>query len=128
MLRLMTVMRIWLLPWLVLLAVCGCSNGTAASARQTGTIDGDFLRVGGPAPGAPVPLAGRVSLTAVGRDAVTVMVGANGKFSVTLPIGNYKLLGTSPAIGGGNGPCSRTVSVTVRPHERVHVQAICDVK
>jgi hypothetical protein len=128
MLRLMTVTRTWLLPWLVLLAVCGCSHETVASARQTGTIDGELLRVGGPAPGAPLPLSGRILLTAADRDAVTVVVGANGKFSVTLPIGHYQVQGTSPAIGGGNGPCSRTVSVTVRTHERVHVQAICDVK
>lgn len=128
MLRLMTVTRTWLLPLLVLLSVCGCSQGDSAPARQTGTIDGDFLRVGGPAPGAPVPLPGRVSLTSADRAPVIVTVGATGKFSATVPVDTYKVQGTSPAIGGGSGPCSRTVSATVRLHQRVQVQAICHVR
>ena len=73
---------------------------------------------GGEQPGER-PMSGTVTFTAAGHQAVTVIVGSSGEFSVPLPPGRYHVSGRSPDImevDGGHSrelPCSQPTSVVV---------------
>jgi hypothetical protein len=71
---------------LVALVLAGCGGG---SATHVHTTRGKLVQVGGPAPGAPVPLAG-VRIEFQGNGAVAdVRTDGHGRFTVDLAAGTY---------------------------------------
>ncbi len=98
------------LPLAALLVLAGCSGSVA-----TGTIAGTLERVGGPAPGRPVPLAGRVVAVASTGARFTGTVGKNGRFKLPVPPGSYHLTGYSPRVrsSGAEMRCSAQNAVSV---------------
>lgn len=93
--------------------IAGCGGG-AASRRAPGTVSGQFIRVGGPAPGSAVPLPGHVVAVDPAGTRLTVTVGKNGRFRLSLPAGTYRLAGYSPLIGSGQAECTAAHAVRVR--------------
>lgn len=100
---------------LVLLAIAvgvGVVAGTNGGlSLGTGVITGILASVGGPEPRPPSPVPGSVVITNVSTGAVsTTPAGRDGRFSVEVPVGTYRLTATSPMMGGGrmhgitNGP------------------------
>jgi hypothetical protein len=71
--------------------LAGCGPPPAA----TGTVTGVLVRVGGPAPGAPVPLPGKVVAVSSDGARYTATTGRNGRYSLSLPPGSYQLTGHS---------------------------------
>ena len=132
---------------LVLLAAVGCQGsspeatvpttpaGSSAGLTSTpteqalsqGTVMGDFVRVGGPAPGTAVPLTGTISFVQ-GSHSLTFPVGRDGRFTVLLPAGRYDVKGTSPQIQDGASTCSRTVHLTVIARRTITQRLVCDIK
>jgi hypothetical protein len=105
--------------------------GCAAVATPTtvpGAVVGQFIRVGGPAPGAAVPLPGHVVAIDSTGARLTVGVGNNGRFRLSLPAGTYRLIGYSPLTQSGKARCSaaRTVRVITGRATR-HVSVVCSI-
>ena len=70
-------------------------------------------RVGGPAPGAPVPLAGSVIATSNNSARCSVQVGSDGAARVALRRGVYRVTGRSPQYGDGKYVCTSPQLLTV---------------
>jgi hypothetical protein len=94
---------------------------------QAGTLTGHLYGVGGPAPGAPRPWPGTVTLTGSGvhRD---IQVGADGHFSVPVPAGTYTVAGRSPRYGSGEGVCRAAGPATVTAGHRTRADILCQLK
>lgn len=92
-----------------------------ASTRLTGPACQRFAypvvvrlnRVGGDAPGAPVPLAGTVIATSTNSARCSVQVGADGAARVALRPGVYRVTGRSPQYGDGKYVCTSPQPLTV---------------
>ncbi len=69
----------------------GCSSSTPAN----GTIAGHLMGTGGRPPGTQTPFPGTIHVTGPGVD-TQVSVGADGKYSLTVPAGVYTVVGHSP--------------------------------
>ena len=121
----------------------GCASAGGASAGgtvhpATGHLTGKLVMEGGPMmPGGEQPgerpMSGTVTFTAAGHQAVTVIVGSSGEFSVPLPPGRYHVSGRSPDImevDGGHSrelPCSQPTSVVVTAGSSSTVTLACIV-
>lgn len=92
----------------------GCSD--QPGPRQT--VTGLLVRVGGPAPGSPVPLPGTVVARSPAAAQFTTTTGKNGRFQLSLPPGTYRLTGHSPQVMGDGQQelcfAVRTIHVTRR--------------
>jgi len=92
----------------------GC--GAGPGPRQT--VTGLLVRVGGPAPGSPVPLPGTVVAKNAAGGQFTTTTGNNGRFQLSLPPGTYRLTGHTPEVmgDGQQGLCfdPQTIHVTMR--------------
>ena len=77
------------------LAGCGGNPGY----RQT--VQGTFVRVGGPAPGSPFPLPGTITARAVTGETFTATAGRDGRFKLSLPRGTSRVTGRSPLMQSG---------------------------
>jgi len=108
------------------LTSCGNDQGPSAASSQqpTGTVTGQLMLVGGPAPGAPVPLTGTVTAQGRGSDHVAT-TDSHGRFSFNLPVGSYLLSGHSPKYDDGNGTCNSEAQITVQPHRVQQVNVLC---
>jgi len=110
---------------LLLAAAAGCQS----SSPPRGTATGILLRVGGMAPGSPVPLPGKVTATSTaGGPTVIGRIGKNGRFRIMLPPGSYRFTGTSPLIGSGKATCTAARPVTIRPARTTSgIKIICSI-
>jgi hypothetical protein len=112
--------------------IAACSSPRSAQAPPataspvTGTLTGHLYGVGGPAPGAPRPWPGTVTLTGPGvhRD---IQVGASGSFSVLVPAGTYTVAGRSPRYGSGAGLCRAAGPATVTTGHRTRADVLCQM-
>jgi hypothetical protein len=68
---------------LAVLASCGGDPGYQQA------VPGTFVRVGGPAPGSPVPVPGMITARAATGQAFTATAGQNGRFTLSLPPDSY---------------------------------------
>jgi hypothetical protein len=113
---------------LPLAAVCLAGFTAACSGYNPtdGTLTGHLYGAGGPAPGAPRPWPGTVTLVSPGvhRD---VPVGASGTYSVTVPAGRYTLTGHSPRYGSGASLCQATGTVTATTGHRTKADVLCQM-
>lgn len=103
-----------------LIAACSGQN------QADGTLTGHLYGVGGPAPGAPRPWPGTVTLTGPGvhRD---VSVGASGSYSVTVPAGRYTITGHSPLYGSGTYLCQAAGAATVASGHTTKADVLCQM-
>jgi hypothetical protein len=93
-----------------------------------GTLTGHLYGVGGPAPGAPRPWPGTITVTGglgVHRD---VQVGASGRFSVLVPAGTYTVAGRSPRYQDGAGACRAVGPVLVTSGHRTKADVLCQLR
>ena len=102
--------RVWALTVALALSGCGTSGAT-----PTGTVTGQLLRVGGPAPGSPVAIPGSVTLQEVstGRR-FRASTATDGRFSVKVPAGTYEVSGQSPQVLSNNREIVGTAGSVVR--------------
>lgn len=110
-------------------------HSSTSSAPNDGTVHGQLVLVGGPAPGGREGLPGVVTLTGV----VTVRVeaGSAGRWSASVPAGHYRVAGSSPQfqsdnpsdpqLGSPPGPCAGG-SVTVVPGRSTQVDVFCSAR
>jgi hypothetical protein len=131
---------------LATLALAGCAAaGQASPASDTGHVSatghltGRFVMEGGPiSPGGQQPgdrpIPGTVTVTAAGRQPVTIQAGDSGRFSAWLPPDRYQVSGRSPDIEEGTGsgpgrelPCSQPLSVTITARHTAAITLTCIV-
>lgn len=89
---------------LLSLAACGGSDTT--------TLTGVLRATGGPSGATQPGLPGKVSFESGGKR-TTATASPDGTFSVTLPPGEYRVTGTSPQYGSGEGICRTDSPVKV---------------
>jgi hypothetical protein len=106
------------------LIMTGCSGHPTAAQVVTGRL----VRVGGPAPGSPVPLPGSIKAVDAAGHAYAAKADQSGRFRLTLPPGVYTLTGHSPLISSGKQLCAAggrlRVSGTLPPRS---IQVICSI-
>ncbi|HUI49207.1 MAG TPA: hypothetical protein VL119_10950 [Acidimicrobiia bacterium] len=131
--------RLFLVACLVFAGACS-SGGHSATATVTtttpsstdavspsGKIRGTLRIVGGPAPGIDRSIPGTVTAVArSGRQWQATSTAASG-FSLDLPLGSYRVSGTSPNVNGGRSPCVVPALVVVKSDTTTNVQVVCDV-
>lgn len=75
---------------------------TGGLLGPVGIVTGKLLRVGGPAPGSPVPLPGEVTLTNVTSGTkYATSAGSDGRFDLAVPPGTYQVTAKSPLVHVG---------------------------
>ena len=94
----------------VLLASCSSPTGPPG---PTGTLTGTLQAVGGPSGAGPRALSGQVTAQRSNGARDIISVGANGRFSVPVPVGTYTVSGQSPQYEGGTADCKASGPVTV---------------
>jgi hypothetical protein len=105
------------------LAAAGCAGATGPA----GTVTGTYIRVGGPANTANVPLPGTVSFRAADGTTISVTSGRTGTFTGHLPPGTYAVTATSSLINDGKSTCSRPLTTRVLAGKTVSLTIICDI-
>ena len=110
-------------------ASAGSASAGSASAGSSaeGTLTGHLYAVGGPAPGAPRPWPGTVTLIGPGVH-LAIGVGAGGRYSVRVPAGTYAVAGRSPLYQDGAGACRAAGPVTVASGHRTEVDVLCQLR
>lgn len=106
--------------------VAGCGGRPDPHQAATGLL----VRVGGPAPGSPVPLPGTVVAQSVAGDQFTTTTGNDGRFQLSLPPGTYRLTGHSPQVMGDGRQmlCRAARPVRVTRHKPAHgIWVVCSV-
>jgi hypothetical protein len=101
------------------LIATACSGGTAAAL--TGTVEGRLLAYPGPMPSNGKPpahaMAGTVTFTDKSGHAISVTVGASGRFTVRLAAGSYTALlaptSLAPTQEHIRVQASKTLTITV---------------
>jgi hypothetical protein len=117
---------------LPLAAVCLAGSVAACSGPgpAEGTVAGHLYGVGGPATISVPPSArawpGTVILVGSGVH-VDVSVGANGTFSVVVPVGRYTVTGHSPRFGSGTYLCQAAGVVTVTSGHTTKADVLCQM-
>jgi hypothetical protein len=106
------------------LAAAGCSSATG----PTGTVTGTYIRVGGPAGTANVPLPGTISFRAGDGSTINVSSDSTGTFTGHLPPGSYTVTATSSQINDGKSTCSRPLTTRVQAGKTVSLTIICDIR
>jgi hypothetical protein len=106
--------------------LAGCSGQSGPHQTVTGLL----VRVGGPAPGAPVPLPGTVVARTAAGAQFAATTGKDGRFQLSLPPGTYRLTGHSPQVMGDGQQtlCRAARAVRVTRHKPVpHIWVVCSV-
>jgi hypothetical protein len=107
--------------------VTGCSGQSGSQQTVTGLL----VRVGGPAPGSPVPLPGTVVARNAAGEQFTTTTSKDGRFQLSLPPGTYRLTGHSPQVMGDGQQllCRAERTVHVTRHKPVHnIWVICSIR
>jgi hypothetical protein len=105
----------------------GCGGGPSDPQR---TVTGLLVRVGGPAPGSPVPLPGTVVARNAAGQQFTATTGKDGRFRLSLPLGTYRMTGHSPQVksDGQQMICAAVRKVRLSHHAAPHsIRVICNI-
>jgi len=104
-------------PVLLVVALVACLSSCSHPAAP-GTLAGELSGTGGMPPVIQTPFPGTIHVTGQGVD-TQVPVGADGRFSLTLPAGTYTVVGHSPNLTDngvqeecGAAPEGKPVTVT----------------
>jgi hypothetical protein len=109
------------------MTVASCSSPDAP-AGPTGTLTGALQAVGGSPGASPRALSGQVNLLKSNGARDGISVGANGRFSVPVPVGTYTVTGQSPQYQGGTGVCRASGPVVVTEGVTSTVKIDCQEK
>ena len=91
------------------------------------TVHGQFVAVGGPAPGS-YPLPCTIIARAAGGQTFTATAGRSGRFTLSLPPGGYRVTGRSPRIQSGQMICAAMHELHVSRHQPVrHITVVCSI-
>jgi hypothetical protein len=111
----------------VLLASCDLSSPNGPPG-PTGTLTGTLQAAGGPSGAGPRALSGQITLHGSSGHITGITVGANGRFSVPVPVGTYTVTGQSPQYKGGTADCHASGLVTVTKGITSSVEVDCQEK
>ena len=116
--------------WQVVVLACAAlaATGCSSTAGQTGTVTGTYIRVGGPAGTANVPLPGTISFRAGDGSTISVSSDSAGRFTGQLPPGTYAVTASSSLINDGKSTCSRPLTTRVQAGRTVALTIICDIR
>ena len=106
--------RLWVL--LVLAVVTGCTH---ANRMSPSSVSGTLSRVGGPSPGAAVPVGGDVLFTS-DAGVIKVTSSDDGTFTAKLSPGTYVVTGK-----GAGGDCGRSKFVVLGDGASRELQVSC---
>jgi len=102
--------------------------GCDANPGYHQTVAGEFVRVGGPPPGSPYPLPGTITARAASGGTLTAKAGRDGRFTLSLPPGSYRVTGRSPRIQSGQTICAAARELHVsRGRSAHHVTVVCSI-
>jgi hypothetical protein len=106
---------IWYRPAVVLVAllVSGCGSGSAA---HTVHVHGTLVRVGGPAPGAPVALGGVDVRFRDAGESAAVHTDRHGRFAFDVRPGTYRVTITAGGPQANGRPIQPVPRVVHVPH------------
>jgi hypothetical protein len=106
--------------------LCSCSSPPS----RTGTVEGVFQTIGGPAGHGPQRLPGTVVFTDKRGGHTSVKVAASGKFSVALAPGTYVALGHSPQVRSDDQDmdCYSPKPVVVQNGSSVSTTVACQIR
>lgn len=103
--------------------LAGCGN-----PGDHQTVPGTFVRVGGPAPGSPVPLPGTITAKTARGETFAATAARDGRFKLSLPPGTYRVTGSSPLMQSGQMICAATAELHVsRGHPVRPVTVVCSI-
>lgn len=107
---------------ITLLSACASTAtvGASSSPPPTGTLRGELLIAGGPAPGSPRLSGGWVSI--LRGTALVAKMQVNGRFTQVLPAGAYTL-----AAADGSAACVPT-GFAISPGRDTSADVICSVR
>ena len=92
-------------------------------------MSGHLLRVGGPYGAGAPPLSGTVTFTSASGLVTKVHASASGGFHSDLPVGTYRLTGTSPDLDDGTLVCySNPATVVVTPATKTTRDVFCSIR
>jgi hypothetical protein len=95
--------------------------------QVAGTVAGTLVRLGSPAPGAPVALPGLVTARSSAARNSTATVGKRGRFVLSVSPGEYKLTGHSPLVSQES--CTAAQLVRVKAGQEISgVEVVCSTK
>ncbi len=104
--------------------LAGCSGSPVFHQA----VPGKFVRVGGPPPGSPVPLPGTIAARAATGETLTASAGRDGRFTLSLPPGTYRVTGRSPLAQSGQMICAATAQLRVtRGKPARPVTVVCSI-
>lgn len=116
---------------------CGAGEHSPASGSlttissgdevTTGTLAGQVVYVGGPAPGSPRPLAGGAVMFE-GAERTTATMSQRGRFFVELEAGVYVVTATSPDYKSSGAVCEAAHPVRVSAGKASSVRVFCQVR
>lgn len=107
------------------LASCSSPNGPPG---PTGTLTGTLQAVGGPPGVGPQALSGQVTARESNGARYLISVGANGRFSIPVPVGTYTVSGQNSKYEGGSAKCQASGPVKVTKGVTSSVEVDCQEK
>lgn len=119
------------MKWLVVIlaAAIWVLAGCRGSPGYHQTVPGTFVVAGGPPPGSPRPLSGTITARAASGQTFTATAGRNGRFTLSLPPGSYRVTGRSPLMQSGQMICAATSGLRVARGESARpVTVVCSIR
>ena len=105
-------------------ALAGCGGNPGYHQA----VPGRFVRVGGPAPGSPVPLPGTITARTATGETFTATAGRDGRFTLSLPPATYRVTGRSPLMQSGQMICAATAELHVSRGQHARpVTVVCSI-
>jgi hypothetical protein len=117
-----------LLPVMAASVVFASCSSPTGPPGPTGTLNGTLRAVGGPPGIGPRALSGQITLHGSGGHIAGITVGANGRFSVPVPVGKYTVSARSPQYEGGTAHCQASGPVVVTKGVTSSVEVDCQEK
>ena len=115
-------------PLALLAVVAACSSGDQHGPRPSTPVTGVLQLVGGPAPGAPRPMVGDITIyrgrNPSGPPVKALRTDANGHFQVDLAPGTFFFVGRSSSVSQMACTSSGPITLTSAP---VSVAVNCSV-
>jgi hypothetical protein len=100
--------------------------GSATPPNADGIIEGSMREIGGRA-GHDKGITGSMDVTYPDGHAVTMPIGAGGRFSFAAAPGTYEIIGHGPSVGNGTNDCPAVGPVRVTANNVAHVELVCSI-
>lgn len=115
--------------WLVHQPSRNATSVATATTTTSGTVSGHLLAVGGLGGGSrPLPGVIFVSQLSGNIARTRVVVGEDGRYSLSVPAGTYTLTGASNYYNAGRTPCLAKATVSVADGADVVADVLCQEK